>query len=209
MERELEYKNWFEGRKAVIFDLDGTLYDERDYLSAAWLGIGKDLEKKQGIPFSQVYKFLEDEFSLHGHTALFNKLITAFGLSAAYLPEALEILRNVEISDKINCYPEMTGCLEWLISEGRKLFIVTNGNLTQQKNKIKNIEFGALLNHIDVVYANEIVPKPDPAVFLFLQKKYQLLKEEVLMVGDSPTDESFSRAAGIDFIHVSKILTRS
>ena len=172
MERELEYKNWFDGRKAVIFDLDGTLYNERDYLSAAWLGIGKDLEKKQGIPEKQVYQFLEDEFILHGHRALFNKLITAFGLPDAYLTEALEVLRNVEITDKINCYPEMTGCLEWLISEGRKLFIVTNGNVIQQKNKIKNIGFGTLLNHIDVIYANEIAPKPDPAVFLFLQKKY-------------------------------------
>ncbi len=208
MDRELEYKGWFDGRKAVIFDLDGTLYNERDYLSAAWLGIGKDLEKKQGISHMVVNQFLEDEFILHGHPALFNKLITAFGLPAEYMSEALVILRNVEITGKINCYPEMTRCLEWLIGEGRQLFIVTNGNVIQQKNKIKNIEFGTLLNHIDVIYANEIAPKPDPAAFLFLQKKYQLLKREVLMVGDSPTDESFSQAAGIDFIHVSKILTR-
>jgi HAD superfamily hydrolase (TIGR01549 family) len=208
MERELEYKGWFDGRKAVIFDLDGTLYNERDYLYAAWLGIGKDLEKKYNISETRVYRFLENEFILHGHTVLFDKLIAAFELPPAYLPHALEILRNIEITNKIACYPEMIECLEWLISDGRQLFIVTNGNPVQQKNKIKNIEFGTLLNHIEVIYANEIAPKPDPAVFLLLQKKHNLLKPEVLMVGDSSTDESFSQAAGIDFIHVSKILTR-
>jgi len=208
MESALEYKDWFDGRKAVIFDLDGTLYNERDYLSAAWLGIGRDLEKKRGVSEKRVYQFLEDEFLLHGHRALFNKLITAFELPPAYLSEALEILRNIEITGKITCYPEMTACMEWLITQGRQLFIVTNGNVIQQKNKIKSIEFGTLLNHIEVIYANEIVPKPDPAVFLHLQKKYQLLNEEVLMIGDSSTDESFCQAAGIDFVHASKILSR-
>ena len=91
----------------------------------------------------------------------------------------------------------------------KQIFIVTNGNVIQQKNKIKNIEFGGLLDHIQVIYADEIKPKPDPEAFFYLQKKYRVSPERIVMIGDSTTDESFAAAAGIDFIHVRNIITLS
>jgi HAD superfamily hydrolase (TIGR01549 family) len=206
MENESAFKTWFDRKKAVVFDLDGTIYEEWDYLSAAYEVIGKDLERQFGIAHSRIYHFLKEEFLTNGRYGLFNRLIDTFGLPEHYMPEALSILRNVKVTEKFICYPEITKCLEWLISRGKKIFIVTNGNTIQQKNKISSIEFGGLLDHIDVIYANEIVPKPDPKIIFQLQEKYQFSQEEIMMIGDSLIDESFASEAGIDFIHVNKII---
>ena len=90
-----------------------------------------------------------------GRFGLFDKLIEKFGLPISYKQEALSILRNVEMGEKLICYSEIRECLEWLVESQKQIFIVTNGNPIQQKNKIKNIELGGLLDHIQVIYADE------------------------------------------------------
>jgi putative hydrolase of the HAD superfamily len=206
MENESVYNAWFGACNVVLFDLDGTMYDEWDYLSSAYRGIAKDLEGRFGISRLRIYQFLEGEFLARGRAGLFNKMIDAFSIPPEYLPEALSILRNVKISDKLNFYTGIKECLEWLIHRGKKIFIVTNGNIVQQKNKINHIEFCGLLKHIQVIYAEEIKPKPDPGIFFYLKDKFRIRQEEVVMVGDSPTDELFAAAAGISFIHANNII---
>ena len=209
MESGSVYSQWFENKEAVIFDLDGTIYNEWDYLSQAYRAIGRNAEDHFGISELQVYGFLENEFLTAGRSGLFDKLIEKFGLPAEFKQEALSILRNAEMSEKLACYSEIKECLQWLAGRQKQIFIVTNGNVIQQKNKIRNIAFGGLLDHIQVIYADEIKPKPDPEVFFYLQKKYQVRPEEIVMIGDSITDESFAAAAGIDFIHVKNMINPS
>ncbi len=206
MENGLAFSKWFGNKDAVIFDLDGTIYREWDYLSQAYREIGRDIEIKFGISHLLIYPFLENEFLAGNRHGLFNKLIDKFRLPSSYMPEALYILRNIKMTEKLACYREITECLEWLVSRDKQIFIVTNGNTIQQKNKIGNIEFGSLLKHINVIYADEIKPKPDPEAFFYMQKKIRGGPKEIVMIGDSPTDESFAAAAGIDFIHVKNII---
>ena len=140
---------------------------------------------------------------------MFEKLIDKFGLPVSYKQEALSILRNARMTEKLVCYSEIKECMEWLVIRKKQIFIVTNGNVIQQKNKIRNIEFGSLLDNLKVIYADEIKPKPDPEVFFYLQEKFLVRKESIVMIGDSATDESFAAAAGIDFIHVKNIINLS
>ncbi len=209
MESGSAYNKWFENKDAVIFDLDGTIYREWDYLSQAYREIGRNAESKYGISHFLIYNFLESEFLTSGRFGLFDKMIEKFGLPAGYKHEVLSILRNAKMTEKLNCYSEIKECLEWLVSQSKQIFIVTNGNIIQQKNKIRNIEFGSLLDNLNVIYADEIKPKPAPEVFFYLQEKFRVRKESIVMIGDSATDESFAAAAGIDFIQVKNIINLS
>ena len=75
--------------------------------------------------------------------------------------------------------------------------------MDQQKNKVANIKWDGLLT--DVIYANEIKPKPNPISFsnYLLKNKIKINKNEILMIGDSVVDELFAENLGCDFKDVS------
>ena len=52
-----------------------------------------------------------------------------------------------------------------LRNQGINLYIITNGNPIQQKNKVKHINWHGMVDNITFIYANEYMPKPDPTSF--------------------------------------------
>lgn len=185
-----------------IFDLDNTLYPEIQYLQAAWKEIGQWLNtwKPEYSP-NTVENWLSHEFHKQGRTKLFDRFIQQFELENEDLEYLLDILRTVQVSGGISLFPEIES---WIKSEpikNKSLFIITNGNPIQQKNKYdqlirRNIHFEEFL------MANTIIPKPDPAAFIHIQHKHHLNSKQGLSIGDSEEDRLASEGAGIDFISV-------
>ena len=140
----------------------------------------------------------------NGRTKLFNKLITRFNISEIEIKRILNILRSFTPQRKINLIKNMKLILQGLKDEKIPYVIFTNGNVDQQKNKVANIEWDGLLTN--VIYANEIKPKPDPLSFnnYLLKNKIKINKSKILMIGDSLIDELFCKNFGCDYIHVSK-----
>jgi phosphoglycolate phosphatase-like HAD superfamily hydrolase len=188
----------------IIFDLDGTLYDERDYLFECYRRIGADLEAAYPVKQAEIVAFLKDNFLLEGHTRLFNKLCHRWNLPSSVIDEAVGILRTIQIERPIPLFPHMQLLLASLIPK-KRLFIVTNGNVLQQKNKVKQIQWGSALGQIPIVYANDLAPKPAPASFLQLKSEYGLTETSTIMVGDTETDAGFARNSGIAFLQVDQL----
>ena len=82
-------------------------------------------------------------------------------------------------------------------------FIITNGNVVQQENKIRQIQWKELCQPREVVFANNIEPKPSPGSFDYLANRYELGK--TVYIGDAISDREFSKNASIDFICVNEI----
>lgn len=200
------YKTYFQNTESILFDLDGTLYNESDYLFAAYHEISIDIEKKFRILSKQVYDYLCNEFKKNGRKRLFNKLLLKFRLPENYLGEAIVILRNIKLPCKLQCHKNVLELIRVLISNHKKLFIVTNGNVSQQKNKINSIDFDGLLRDIFIIYADEHIAKPDPAVFHHLILKFGINKKTSIMVGDTNYDEQFAQATGIRFVYINDLI---
>ena len=207
MERLLEYEAYFGQKESVIFDLDDTLYKEWDYLREAYKAISLDVENQFAINHEEVFSFLRDEFHERGRQLLFNRMIYDFGIPETYLTRAIVILRTVHFPEKIPCFAKIVELIKRLEEDKKGLFIVTNGNIEQQRNKIAHIDFGPFMKNMHVVYADEFAPKPSPAVFNYLQEKFMVSSRYTVMIGDSPTDESFAKACEMEFICVQTILS--
>ena len=195
--------NYFSKYKLIVFDLDNTLILEKDYLFEAYEEISYHIESTCFVDKLKIQNYLKDEFINNGRTKLFDKMISHFNISKFEIKAILNILRSYTPLRKITLIENMKLILEGLKDEKIPYVIFTNGSVDQQKNKVANIEWDGLLT--DVIYANEINPKPDPISFsnYLLKNKIKINKNEILMIGDSVVDELFAENLGCDFKDVS------
>lgn len=184
---------------AVIFDLDNVLFNEQDYINAAYRNIAVFLSKHYRLSEEQVYqKLLSDlqkKTSLYPH--LFDDLLADLGLDRAILPEILKIYANTTI--KLELYPEAEHLLNALQKQEIKLGLVTNGNVEAQRNKVRLLGIEKYFSTI--IYARELGKeneKPNPEVYRITLEASRSKPEETICVGDNPyTDFLGAKKLGI------------
>lgn len=208
----------FKNYNAFIFDLDDTLYPEIDYLKAAFQAISKEFEEKHALKAIEIEQFLTTTFTENGRSQLFNQCFNQFFTdekaqnTEGVLSEeicvnnCLNILRTVKISQKIALFPYVYRLIPQLVAEEKQIFVLTNGNPKQQRNKIAHLDWQNLDAQITFVFANEFAPKPSPSVFSdFLEPNFHLKTKKTLFIGDAETDAEFSQNVGFDFLHVDRL----
>ena len=190
-----------------MFDLDNTLYDEKEFLFGAYKKISFYLENKYSINNELIYNYLTYHFETSGRKNIFNKLIINFKIPNSELLIFLNILRKYKPVKKYTLFPEIKLLFIELIKSNKLFIIVTNGNVEQQQNKIKNINWEGL-SIPKIFYANTISPKPSPKIYLEKIVPSFNLKENsnLLFIGDSNEDKLFSKNIGSKFYDINKYL---
>jgi putative hydrolase of the HAD superfamily len=188
---------------SVVFDLDNTLYDEKIYLLEAFKNISLKLCNSKN-QYLQYYDFLMSEFKLNGRDNLYSKFLINFNLPNNILSKILQIHRSTIIPLGIEINPVMYDLITKLMLHNLHYYIITNGNVDQQKNKIQQIKWKCLSEPKEIVFANNIEPKPSPESYYYLKNIYKLGK--TLYIGDAITDKEFSENSSIDFIFVNEII---
>jgi len=190
-----------------IFDLDNTVYNEEEYLLQAYMAIAKkfavilpDYEKEE------LYKILIDTYFTEGREKLFDKFLESTGLDNTHMTDCLNTLRSFkpEIPLKIN--NPVYEILLSIVSKRKNIFILTNGNVDQQKNKIRNILWNGLDEHIRFVYADEIEPKPGPGGVFYILRITGVGTQETIFIGDKETDRECAEKGGVTYIDIKKLI---
>lgn len=173
--------------KAVLFDLDGTLYD-RDAL-AQRLFAAQYREFEAELSAIGRERFLRDahEMDEHGHgdkEAGYAKLVRSWRLDPGLAPRLTE--RFWASYDGLCTLPEDT---RWTLAElrrrGLKLGVITNGQGVRQRRKLTALGLG---DSFDVVLVSEEegVRKPDAEIFRRALAHCGVEAAEALFVGDHP-----------------------
>ncbi|MGB8490975.1 MAG: HAD-IA family hydrolase [Bacteroidales bacterium] len=186
-----------------IFDLDNTIYNEEDYLLQAYRAIAEEFERI--VPSkgkNKLFSILRDLYMEQGREKLFDKFLDAIDLDRSYIPKCLTILRSFEPAKTNEIDKTIKKVLSDLINQDKSVFVLTNGNVDQQKTKIKYIDWTGLDESIHFVFANEFEPKPSPAGVEYILKISGIPKNETIMIGDSETDSMCARNSGIAFLRV-------
>lgn len=153
--------------KMVVFDLDDTLYKEVDFLESAYKEIAIFLESSIHISRTQVYKEMLDWY--YAGANAFKEVLERYPTSDVDIDKLLSFYRN-HIPD-IQLSEDHTSTLESIINMNIPLGIMTDGRITQQRNKIKALE---LENYIvDILISEEFgSEKPDRCNYEFFMKRY-------------------------------------
>jgi HAD superfamily hydrolase (TIGR01549 family) len=191
-----------------IFDLDNTLIEEDLYLHVAY----KEIATYTSMILAEkndpdvLYQYLYHTYHTEGRTQLLNKYIQKFSLPDDLMPELLQIMRTIKLSEKLHLIEPAGQLLKTLISSHKTVAIATNGNKQQQQNKVNQTEWKDIASfHIPLYFAADYEPKPSPNVLLAVVNDLQLSKDKTIFVGDSITDEQSAISAGINFAYLSSL----
>lgn len=162
--------------KAIIFDLDDTLYNERDYVKSGYRAI----EKATGVSSEKLWKAFEE-----GKLAI-DTVLEEIG-EMDIKDKCLEIYRNHK--PEITLYPGVAEMIEKLKNKGIFVGIITDGRPEGQKAKIEALG----LNVDKVIITDEIggsiYRKPCDIAFRIMQRVANVDYTHMLYVGDNPAKD--------------------
>ena len=196
--------------RAVLFDLDDTLFDHRLCARTALTALHGAYEVLRGRPFAEVERlhasFLEElhprvtagELPLEeARQERFRRLFAALGETPdeSVVAEAAETYRGGYV--KIRRPIAGAAALLAAVKQRARVGIVSNNLLDEQQGKLRQCE---LDRYVDVLVVSEEagMSKPDPRIFQIALDRLECAAAEVVMVGDSwAADVIGARAAGI------------
>ncbi len=164
----------------VIFDLDDTLYSEKQYIRSG---------------YKAVAKLLRDE-------ALADRLWTYFENGKPAIDELLDELCLLDRKDEclevyrgqmpeITLYEGVVEMIEELKAKCIKVGIITDGRPEGQRNKLKVLGLDKLVD--DIIITDELggvqFRKPCDIAFRIMQNRWRIPFEQMVYVGDNPNKD--------------------
>ena len=117
----------------LVFDLDDTLYPERDYVFSGFRAVGEWMSDRHGV--SGFGTRAQARFAGGERGRVFDSTLADFGMEAspALIGELVEVYRNHQ--PRINLFPDAFVALEW--ASGRfNVALITDGYASVQEKKI-------------------------------------------------------------------------
>ena len=172
--------------KAIIFDLDDTLYDCSGTLVLKSRKLAaKIISKAVKCSETEALKLqLELEDRLGPKADIFHKIANQYNLPEDFCEEISNTINTLEV-EGATLFPDTMASIDELKRTGYKLFLVTFGNREIQEKKIKVLDLESAFDEI-IITEN---PLGKEKCFKEILAKYGLEPEQVLCVGDKIKDE--------------------
>lgn len=136
-------------------------------------------------------------------TAVWREALDAQGISNASLPETLA-QKYFEARRRYPLFPEIEELIAYLLAQGYRLGIVTNGVPDLQREKLAGCGVADRF-HASVVSGEIDCGKPDPGIFRHICAELGVAPQECVMVGDNPErDVAGAINAGIKSVWVQR-----
>lgn len=166
--------------RGVIFDLDDTLYSEKQYVKSG---------------FKAISMFL-------GDTGVEERLWNYFADGKSSVDELLKELKLMEKKEEcleiyrshmpdISLYENVKEVILKFKEKGIKVGIITDGRVQGQKNKIKALKLKTMMD--DIIITDELggepFRKPNDISFRIMQNRWGIPFEQMVYVGDNPAKD--------------------
>jgi putative hydrolase of the HAD superfamily len=187
--------------EAVLFDLDDTLYEERQFVRSGFQAVASRLAEGGIGPADEVVQRLEYFHHAEGRAQVLQKLAAVLNFSPDWIPELVEVFRSHRPT--IELPPDTREVLPRLRQRFR-LGCVTDGWAAVQHAKVTTLGLRAMLDA--VVIADDFGPshwKPDPFPLLRCCELLGVAPAEAVYVGDNPErDMAGAAQAGMRSIRI-------
>ncbi len=190
--------------RAVIFDLDQTLYPEADFVRSGFRAVAEHLAARCGGSASALAEEMESILWSEGRGRVFDQLHARHGWGARIAPEALLHIYRTH-APRLRMHADAA---ELVASLGGPLGIVTDGHPTSQHNKIAAL--GLASRFAAVVCTADIGPhaaKPAATGFRVCLERLGVAPGETAYVGDDAAkDFTAPRALGMRTVRVARTI---
>ncbi len=170
--------------KIIVFDVDDTLFPEREFVRSGFQAVGEWILNKYADPgfFEFAWKF----FAQGNRGKIFNLVLAEIGMEddPQIIQELIQIYRKHK--PQISLYSDARWAIDYFKGH-KKLGGITDGYLTTQRNKVEALH---IANSFDtIIYSDEYRRenwKPSPVPYLKAMGLTGFQGSECVYVGDNP-----------------------
>jgi putative hydrolase of the HAD superfamily len=188
--------------RAVAFDLDDTLFPERQYALSGFASVAEWAQAALGLPGTQSRRELEGYFEAGVRGDTFNRFLQAHDQPAAsWLAEMIRVYR--EHQPTLTPFPDVPAALQAL--EGNfRLGLITQGHAPGQRRKLEALGLSERFEQVVIMGEDQReLWKPHIHPFRRWLEAMGLPGEEAAYIGDNPAkDFAGSRRLGMWTVRV-------
>ena len=173
--------------RALLFDLDDTLYDEKQFVKSGFAKVAEFIEEKFSINKKDFYKILIDIYNYGSRGNIFNLALKRENI---IFDEEL-ICLMVKVYRGHNPKIKLNKDIELLLIKIREIYslgIITDSYFEVQKKKVQALKLEELFDSI--IYTDQYGReywKPNALGYkLALKELDDILPEEAVYIGDNP-----------------------
>jgi putative hydrolase of the HAD superfamily len=189
--------------RAVVFDLDDTLFPQSSWLAGAWRAVAIAASASHGVPADELEQALlrtAEQGTAKG--GIIDRALLSLGRADVEIAPLVECFRS-HAPAELTLYPGARELLDALRPHCR-LGLITDGDVDIQRGKVAALGIGSSFDA--VVYSDELGRerrKPDAAPFEAALRQLGVAPSDAAYVGDNPAkDVVGARRAGMVAIRV-------
>lgn len=183
--------------EVIGFDLDGTLYDEFEFINQVYSRIidkcNLDKKIKDEVLVYMLEKWLEKGSS---YPFIFLETKEKFNLGSDFENTSLNIFRN--FNPKLKLSSRLGFVLNKMKNDDKKLFLLTDGRELLQNKKIDCLN---IRDYFDLIIIAQKNQKPSP-YYGDVIKNYFKEYKKYIYIGDRERDKQFSKNSKFIYINV-------
>lgn len=201
--------------KFIGFDLDGTIYNEFQYISEVYKAVASFLGNYLKSDHNKIYRDLIDLWLVHGssYPQIFKSIIRQY-LGVGHSKTAGELEKKcVELYRNGSCHSlELEGSvaavLDFLKVRSKEMYLLTDGNSLLQRRKVQALGLSRWFNNERLFVTGDfdfIEDKSDPQLSIYIPFLNTIKDSKVLFVGDRDVDQKYANINGFDFYRIQRI----
>ena len=184
------------GKKAVLFDLDGTLVDSMwmwkdidiEFLGRFGYGLPEDLQREiEGMSFSETASYFKERFSLP---------MTVEEIKDCWIAMSIEKYRT-----EVGLKPGALEFLKYCRERGIRTGVATSNGRDMVDAVIESLKIGDYLGEVATACEVE-AGKPEPDIYLEVARRLSVEPEECLVFEDIPARIVAGKRAGMTVLAV-------
>jgi putative hydrolase of the HAD superfamily len=173
--------------RLVVFDLDDTLFLERDYVRSGYRAVGEFVRRELGV--RGFFKAAWGRFAAGERLLIFDRVLAEKGAPAGprLIRRILEVYRTHV--PRVRLCPDARRFLS-RPPEGVATGVITDGRLPAQRAKVRALGVDRLVR--EIVITGRWGPrfaKPHPRAFLWMERKFGLRGSACAYVADNPAKD--------------------
>lgn len=196
-----------EGVRAYIFDVDDTLYEEKQFVRAAMSDVSRYLSEKYDASFDEIYDFCMNSIESGHRGRTFNMLCEEFSFDED-VDKIVDIYRSCET--KLDLYDDAEELIGKIKEEGLRIGVITDGFSKVQRSKVAGLGLFEIADAVIISYDytdenGKPLCKPNTKVYEMCLEKLGVKPEESVYIGDNPLKDFVgARKLGMKTVHIKR-----